>query len=229
MPVPAPAAVPLSTVGWTPRRRAVGELAAAAGTVGAWVAAEALGLKVWALPLLAVWAVYLVARAVRRPDLWVEWGLRPTGWRHGLAWHGGAMVAALSVVAAVGAVRASLALPTHAWVLLLLYPPWALCQQFVLQNVVVANAAVVGIKRAWLPFLGMLLFGAAHLPDLRLAGLTALGGLLWTGLWLRARNLWLLALGHAAVGTFAFLWVLGRDPLLEFPELAAWLGPVVPA
>lgn len=207
------------------KRRALMELVGGGLTLAIWLGAEATGTKLIVLAILvAIWTGYFTGRAVRHPILWREWGIIVHGWGRALRWHGGAALAAFVVVATIGAFRTGFGVPDYAWVLILLYPPWALCQQFILQVAVVANAATLGVPRPWLPLVGMIVLGSAHLPDLPLAGLTALGGLLWTWLWLRAPNLWLLALGHAFIGSFAFIWVLKRDPLLEFPQIISWLA-----
>ena len=59
------------------------------------------------------------------------------------------------------------------------------------------------------------LFGAVHLPELKLAAATCLLGLAFTLLYLRWGNLWPLGLCHGWLGVFYYYWVLGRDPWME--------------
>lgn len=209
---------------WTHRHRAAAELAAGATTWGAWELAEALDAKVAAFFVIATaWLAYFAYRAHRSPHLWSEWGILVrgrNGWRRHVFWYTAAAAVGLAFVAAVGLYNRSIAFPKYIWLVVLLYPVWAFCQQFVLQNGFIANARALGAPRALLPILGMVGFAAVHWPNPQLVALTAIGGLLWTWVWMRAPNLWLLALVHSTVGTAAFLWVLDRDPLQNFPQVA---------
>ena len=56
-----------------------------------------------------------------------------------------------------------------------------------------------------------LIFGAVHGTDIRIAVLTALGGTLWSVLYLRYRLLWPLAVSHALLGATFYYWVYGYD------------------
>lgn len=218
---------PLETRGARPTyttRRVIAEFLAGAATWGIWEAAESAGWKLYVFPvLLLAWIGYFVSRGARAPQLWRAWGLH-ADWRRTTRWHVAATVLALAFVAVVGAIQVSAAVPRSVWIVVALYPIWAFCQQFVLQNGVVANFQALGVPRRWLPMVGMVAFASVHLPNLPLVGLTALGGLLWTWLSLRAPNLWLLALGHSIVGTAGFVWVLDRDPLANFPQVVAFIA-----
>jgi membrane protease YdiL (CAAX protease family) len=88
-------------------------------------------------------------------------------------------------------------------------------QEFALQGLLARNLRLAGLPEAAVVAAAGLAFGAAHLPDLPLAGMTAAVGVLWTWAFRRRSNLWILALSHAWLGTLAFYWVLGRDPWLE--------------
>jgi uncharacterized protein len=96
--------------------------------------------------------------------------------------------------------------------LFLLYPVWSFIQQFVLQALVASNLERLGLARAAVVPIAAALFGLAHLPDWPLAALCAVVGLAWTALYLRWRQLPLLALTHAWLGALAYYWVLQRDP-----------------
>jgi membrane protease YdiL (CAAX protease family) len=114
------------------------------------------------------------------------------------------MLMSLAGLMALGPVR----LPNSSALVFLIYPLWGLVQQFALQVLVARNLQTLGIPAV----LAGLLFGAAHLPDLPLAGLTALGGVLWCAVYARAPNLWALGLCHAWLGALAYYGVLHRDP-----------------
>src|ERR1039458_5460111 len=60
--------------------------------------------------------------------------------------------------------------------------------------------------------LATLLFGAVHLPDMRLAAATCVLGGAFTLIYLRWRNLWPLGLYHGWLRVFFYYWVMGREP-----------------
>lgn len=209
---------------WVRHQRVLGELTGGLATWGVWMWAESAGLKLFAFPILfAAWLVYFVQRGVREGP-WEQWGLRIKDWSRSTRWHAGVAAAVLVAMAAYGFVNGTFGWPRYVWIVAALYPPWALCQMFALQNGLIANAAALGVPRAWLPVLGMVVFALVHLPDPRTAGLAAAAGLTWTWLFLRAPNLWLLALVHSLTGTAGFIWVLGRDPLANFPQIVAMMA-----
>ncbi|MCA1819420.1 MAG: CPBP family intramembrane metalloprotease [Halobacteriales archaeon] len=174
----------------------------------------------WGLPtllLLAVgWSAYLGVRLLRNPPLWEAWGIRPPTWKRALLLHGGATLAAVALVAAAALLLGFWPPRSPAPASLLLYPAWALAQEFALQNVMAANLTALGLRPHAVVAVSAGLFGAAHLPNLPLAALALVGGLLWCILWQRARNLWTLTLCHAVVGWAAVAFFLHGDPAGEF-------------
>ncbi|MBI4230351.1 MAG: hypothetical protein HY608_05905 [Planctomycetes bacterium] len=205
--------------------RAVAELTAVAATYAAWLVGEHLKMKGQFLGVaLSVWVAYFVLRSRRESGLWRAWGFRADNLASSARFHlvlGGALVAFL---AAVGWARGTLTIDRGVLVVLAIYPFWALAQQFFLQNAVVRNILDLGLGRRWAVALAAVCFSVAHAPDLPLMGLTAVAGGAWTMVFLRHPNLWMLSLTHACVGTLAFCWALGRDPLAEFPQLLMLLG-----
>jgi hypothetical protein len=95
----------------------------------------------------------------------------------------------------------------------LLYLPWALLQQTLFQFYLLGRVRAL---RPSLPPLSQsalngLAFGLVHGPDFAIALLTALGGTMWSFLYLRYRLLWPLAASHALVGSTFYYWVYGHD------------------
>jgi membrane protease YdiL (CAAX protease family) len=78
---------------------------------------------------------------------------------------------------------------------------WGGAQQWVLQTVVLREAQRATSPRRGI-VLAALLFGAIHLPNPFLAAVTALGALVWCGIYNRHPNIVPLALSHA-LGTLA--------------------------
>jgi membrane protease YdiL (CAAX protease family) len=78
---------------------------------------------------------------------------------------------------------------------------WGGAQQWVLQTVVLREAQRATSRR-WGVVVAALLFGAIHLPNPFLAPVTAVGALVWCGLYDRYPNIVPLALSHG-LGTLA--------------------------
>lgn len=95
----------------------------------------------------------------------------------------------------------------------LLYLPWALLQQTLFQFYLLGR--VCTLCPSFHPFaqslLNGLIFGLLHTSDIKIALVAALGGTLWSFLYLRYRWLWPLAISHALIGTTFYYWVYGYD------------------
>ena len=196
------------------RRRALGEIGAVVLTGALFLVFENIfHLKLqFLVPCVVAWTAYLVVRMVKDRSVAAEWGLRLDNLKSAAP---PILVAfAVGVVALYGwhVAFGGQPIPRDAWILFLLYPVWSLIQQFVLQALLASNLEKLGLARAAVVPVAAVLFGAAHLPDWRLAALCAVAGLAWTAIYLSRRQLPLLALSHAWLGALAYYWVLGRDP-----------------
>jgi hypothetical protein len=201
----------------TERRRALLELAAMLATGALQLVFEnVLGQKIpYLLAVSALWVFYVGRRLFRERGLAAAWGLSPAAILPALPLHLGATALLFSALLGWRLWRGGSPLPEGAGLVFLVYPIWALVQEFALQCLLARNLSLAGLPFAAVVPLAAACFGAAHLPDLPLAGLTALAGLIWTPLFRLRPSLWPIALSHAWVGTLAFYWVLERDPWLE--------------
>jgi hypothetical protein len=96
---------------------------------------------------------------------------------------------------------------------ILLYLPWTLIQQTLFQFYLLGRLRTLcPVRHPLVPAaLCGLFFGAVHVSDITVASLTALGGTVWSYLYLRYRLLWPLAVSHTLVGTTFYYWVYGYD------------------
>jgi membrane protease YdiL (CAAX protease family) len=96
---------------------------------------------------------------------------------------------------------------------ILFYLPWALLQQTLFQFYLLSRVRT--LFPSLHPFgqsaLNGLIFGLVHTTDIWIALPAALGGTLWSFLYLRYRRLWPLAVSHALIGTTFYYWVYGLD------------------
>jgi membrane protease YdiL (CAAX protease family) len=95
----------------------------------------------------------------------------------------------------------------------LLYLPWALLQQTLFQFYLLGRVRMLcaSLYPLTQSALNGLLFGLVHITDIWIVLLAALGGTLWSFLYLRYRRLWPLAVSHALIGTTFYYWVYGYD------------------
>jgi hypothetical protein len=102
----------------------------------------------------------------------------------------------------------------HILFLLLLYPLWGILQQFLVQALGVANLMTLFPKQGLMVAMpvGIVLFAFIHYPNGLLMLATGLMAGFFIPCYLRDRNLWPLGLYHGWLGTFFYLWVLGKDP-----------------
>ncbi len=84
------------------------------------------------------------------------------------------------------------------------YALWAFEQEFILQSFLFLNLEqILGTRSAIIS--STLLFASAHVPNLLLTLCTFVGGLLFTSIFARYRNLWTVGMVHALLGlTIAF-------------------------
>jgi membrane protease YdiL (CAAX protease family) len=91
-----------------------------------------------------------------------------------------------------------------------LLPIWALLQQYVVNGFINRRAQLVFGKGAQSVVLVALIFGLLHLPNLPLALITFIAGLVWAATYQRHPNLLALALSHSLVSLTLALGVSSR-------------------
>jgi hypothetical protein len=169
------------------------------------------------------WIGYILVRCRREPGVWREWGFGTANLLSASLAAGAAVAVGAAGVLLDGATHQGVRLPTTAWILVPLYLPWGLLQQFLL-NAIVARNLVGVLRRAGTSIrvatlvavaVAAVLFGLVHLPDLVLTALCTAAGAVWVAIYLRWRNLWPLGLSHVVLGVLAYYVVLRRDPLAE--------------
>jgi membrane protease YdiL (CAAX protease family) len=178
-----------------------------------------LGLALFALGLILLNASYT------RAQFWGQWPVEVgrAGWRRGVLVTMTLTVLVILVFVLVGAVigyqgagwpgvKARILHP-YIPTAVLLYLPWALLQQTLFQFYLLARVRALcpSLHPLAPSALNGLIFGLVHTSDIWIVLLAALGGTLWSFLYLRYRRLWPLAVSHAFVATTFYYWVYGYD------------------
>jgi membrane protease YdiL (CAAX protease family) len=200
------------------RRQAAVELGAWAGAGAFWVLSSVcswpLGVGIAGIGAAVLgWAVLTWRRGI---EGWRDFGLRTDNLRDASAPILGFTSA--SGVAAIGyawAVRggAPLSIPRETLVLLPIYPLWGTAQQLVIQGIVHRRVHTLWPSRWGAIVISAFVFAALHVADPRLFALTLAAGLVWSWLFSRWPNVWLLGLSHGVLAALAYPLLLGEDPL----------------
>ena len=197
------------------RRDAIIDVTVVGGVCLVYVLLESLHVpKRWSFlamgVALALYAVYLVRR---RTDSWHELGFRTDNLRRALPPTIAFTALGSAALLGVGLWEKRTAWGPEALLLLALYPVWALAQQFAFQGIL--HRRLMALVRP--PLLQVLMtaaaFASVHFGNRVLAGLTFTAGLVWSALYRRWPNLWLLAASHSILAALAYPLVLADAPL----------------
>ena len=97
---------------------------------------------------------------------------------------------------------------------------WALAQQYVLQGFVNRRSMVL-VGRGWQSVLIVAaVFGLLHLPNITIAAITFVGGLIWAAVYQRVPNLFALAITHSVMTWF----IVSTLPAAALHHLRVGLG-----
>jgi hypothetical protein len=176
---------------------------------------KSVGAKGLFIALASVsWVGYVFWQVKQDSSLWVKWGFQTKNLLSALLWPTVIFVVATIAMAWYGVTNGRVLWEGHILFLLLLYPLWGLLQQFLVQALGVANLMKLFPEQGWMVAMpvGIVLFAIIHFPNGLLMIATGLMAGLFIPCYLRDRNLWPLGLYHGWLGTFFYLWVLGKDP-----------------
>jgi hypothetical protein len=176
---------------------------------------KSLGAKGLFIALASVsWVGYIVWQVRQDPSKWVQWGFQTKNLSSSFFLPTVIFVVGVSLMAWYGLANGCVLWQGHILLLLLLYPLWGILQQFLVQALGVANLMALFPTQGWMVAMpvGIVLFAVIHFPNGLLMLATGLMAALFIPCYLRDRNLWPLGLYHGWLGTFFYLWVLGKDP-----------------
>lgn len=160
------------------------------------------------------WMSYVVWKVRQDPTRWKGWGFHTDNLRQAFMWPSVVFAGSGLAMAWYGIVAGQGLWQGHMLLLLFLYPLWGVLQQFLVQALGVDNLMKIFPQHGlWLAMpIGVILFALVHFPDWWLMLATGLMACFFIPFYIRDRNLWPLGLYHGWLGTFFYLWVLGRDP-----------------
>lgn len=176
----------------------------------------------WRLPFVATalsgWVIYILVQIKKNPELPKHWGFRTDNFKSVLKRVMPFAILALLLSVGIGYFRGTLNIHWHIIPILLIYPIWGTIQQFLIMALVAGNLQDLPNKplgKAAIIVLSALLFGGIHYPHYWLILGTTMLALLYSSLYLKERNLYVLGLFHGWLGAVFYYTVLERDPFLE--------------
>lgn len=103
--------------------------------------------------------------------------------------------------------------PLSFFLLLPLYPPWGMVQQFLFQSLFHRDLQILTRQRLVPCLLTAVAFGLLHVNAPALAVATFLGGLFWSAVFIYCPNIYVLGTSHGLLGAMFFYLVTGDDIL----------------
>ncbi len=181
---------------------------------------EVLHLQFWFIMTASLfWLGYLLYILSNNKERVAQWGFRKEGLKESIRLILPLALIAVALIVTWGIISGRLLLSWHIFPSLLLYPLWGIAQQFMVLALIAGNLMDMESFRP--PKLAIILitsilFCLVHFPNYPLMGATFLLALVYTGVYLRCRNLWPLGIVHGWLGSFFYYFVLGKDAWLTF-------------
>ena len=158
-------------------------------------------------------AGYLAYYIVRRPHSWRDLGFRRDNIAAGLLPVGVCTLLGAAGFIGVAVAKGHSILQPDILTLLALYPVWAITQQFAFQGLLHRGLTVLIRSPSLQVLITAAAFASVHPGNPTLFALTFLAGIMWSLLYRRWPNLWLLAASHTVLAALVYPLVLGDAPL----------------
>ena len=165
-------------------------------------------------PAIALGAGYLAVSIARGGRTLASFGITRANLRATAKWSSGIVAVVLSAGLLVTALSRS-PVPRDFWLLLAIYPVWGFAQQLLFQGLFHEDLLRLGVPASWSVVATTALFALAHHPGSRLMLISGAGGLLFSVLFARFRNIVPLGVAHGLCGAIVYHLILHRDPLVR--------------
>jgi hypothetical protein len=199
----------------TQKRIAIVDVSVVGGVSFMYVTLEALHVaKRWSFLAVGIaLVVYALSVVHRRSDSWTDLGFRTDNLRAALLPFSTATLAAGLCIAVWAAVHGRAHWGREVFILLALYPAWAVAQQVAFQGLLHRRLTVLLRSSMLQVLITASAFAAVHFGNPTLVALTFAAGVLWSLLYRRWPNVWLLGASHSILAALAYPLVLGDTPL----------------
>jgi membrane protease YdiL (CAAX protease family) len=165
------------------------------------------------------WIVYIFYRIRSDRSIVARWGFRKEGFSESARLIAPLAVIALTLFILYGLKSGKMIMSWHILPSLVLYPLWGTIQQFLIMALLAKNLNSLQsarVPRYILVFITAFVFAIVHYPFILLIMGTFILAIIYTLIYLKYRNLWVLGLFHGWLGSFFYFFVLGRDAWMTF-------------
>ena len=164
------------------------------------------------------WIGFVIYRYKKDPNILEYWGFTKTNFKETFL-----MLLPLGIISVaafflIGNYFGTIIINKNIIPIFILYPIWGVIQQFIVVALVAGNLKDmenINISNASIIILTAFVFAIVHFPFLTLVGGTFLLALVYTTVYLKKKNLYVLGLFHGWLGAFYFYTIVGRDPWAE--------------
>ena len=178
---------------------------------------------VFTISAILFWICFVGIRVHRDRSVLRRWGFRSEGFRQSVRMLLPFGVAAALAMVGYGLLAGTWIFTWRIFLLLVLYPPWGLVQQFLVVGLLAGNLRKDGRLPDWVIILVIsLLFAAIHLPSIPLVVAAGLMVAVTVPVYFGAGNLYALGLFHGWIATLAYFFVLGIDPFTDLVRGGIW-------
>ena len=178
---------------------------------------------VFTIAAILFWIGFVGVRVHRDRSVLRRWGFTGQGF-----WRSVVMLLPFGVAAVVamlgyGLLAGTLIFSWRFFLLLALYAAWGLVQQFLVVGLLAGNLRNDGRlpEGVIIPVIAVL-FAAIHLPSIPLVIIAGITAAITTSVYFKTGNLFALGLFHGWIGSLAYFFVLGRDPLADLLRGGIW-------
>ncbi len=199
------------------KREAIIDLSIVGGCCLIYIIASFFDLPI--IPVITVVAgvlfVFFALFLSRRKETWRDYGFRFDNLRES-ALIVGVPTGLLVIAILIWATMTQRAVTPGLLALTLIYPLWAVCQQFIFQGVVQRRLRILFSGELIPITVTFVAFAAVHFPDRNIMALTLVGGICWAIAYARCPNLWTIGLSHGLLAPLIYMLVLGERPIERF-------------
>ena len=187
--------------------------------LGKFIFVDLFNYKIWYIFSACIcWMIYIFLRARRDKDTFQNFGFRMEGFKSSLRIIMPISALAVITFVGIGLITDRLLINWHIIPIMLLYPIWGTIQQFLMISLLATHLSQLeGFKLTnfFIVTITAVLFSVVHYPSYELISGTFLLAVLYTIIFIKYRNVWVLGIFHGWLGCFFYFFVLGRDALAE--------------
>ncbi|MBR9913855.1 MAG: hypothetical protein GYB32_03355 [Algicola sp.] len=176
----------------------------------------------WRLPYVVIvilaWSTYVMLRYRKNPLVLQDWGFRRDNFKSVLFMIMPFVILAVISFFVIGYIQNTLNLSWHILPLLITYPIWGTIQQFLTIALVAGNLSTmksIRLKNWLVVLITAMVFSLVHYPSIWLVIGTFTLALVYTSVYLKTKNLYVLGLFHGWLGALFYYTVVNQDPFAD--------------